>query len=226
MSRGRVGVFGSGGHARVVADCAIASGLTVEAFYDDDEAVHEQKLMGSPGISIVGGRELAAESGSDNGVLIAIGGNRVRSEIYSWFDERGVEFETVIHPSAVVGSNVEIGAGTVVVAGAVINTGTSIGRHVIVNTSASIDHDCTIRDFVHVSPGAHLAGNVTVGEGAHIATGASVIPGITIGAWSVVGAGAVVMRDVPEDVTLIATPPRVHKRSPGNDQSSGDTTDA
>ena len=212
MSDGHVGIFGASGHARVAADCAIASGLTVDAFYDDDEAIHGQTLPGSQGIQIMGGRELAVSSASDARLLIAIGGNQVRSDISDWFAEREVEFQTVVHPTAVIGSDVDIGAGTLIVAGAVINAGVSIGRHVIINTSATVDHDCEINDFVHISPGAHLAGNVKVGKGAHVAIGAIVIPGITIGAWSIVGAGAVVYRNVPAGVKVIGLPPRVLKK--------------
>ena len=196
----------------MAADCAISSGLTVDAFYDDDATVHGKTLLGSSGVPIIGGRDLAISSASDVHLLIAIGGNRVRSDISRWFAERGLGFEAVIHTASVIGSDVEIGVGTLIVAGVVINAGASVGAHVIVNTSATIDHDCEIGDYVHISPGAHLAGDVNVGEGAHIATGASVVPGISIGAWSVVGAGAVVMRDVPEGVTVVASPPRVLKR--------------
>lgn len=213
MSDGHIGVFGASGHARVLADCAIAAGLVVDAFYDDDAAVHGRELLGSIAIPVKGGRDMAVRSVSDGGMLIGIGENRIRSDISKWFAERGVGFARVIHPSAVVGLDVEIGDGTLVVAGAVINTGASIGEHVIVNTSAIIDHDCEIGDFVHISPGAHLAGNVKVGEGVHIGTGASIIPGATIGAWAVVGAGATVYRDVPEGVTVVGVPPRVLKNT-------------
>ena len=190
MSNGHVGIFGASGHARVAADCAIASGLIVAAFYDDDEAIHGQTRMGSPGIQIVGGREAAASSASDARLLIAIGENQVRSNISDWFTDRGVEFQTVVHPAAVIGSEVNIGAGTLIVAGVIVNTGASIGNHVIINTSASVDHDCQIGDFVHISPGAHLAGEVKAGEGAHIGMGGHCHPGshhrcvVSRGSWS------------------------------------------
>jgi len=38
-----------------------------------------------------------------------------------------------------------------------------------------------------------------------------VLPGINIGKKSVVGAGAVVTRDVPDDVTVIGIPAKIHK---------------
>lgn len=211
MSNGHIGIFGTGGHARVAADCAIAAGLMVDAFYDDDEAVHGQMRFGSPGIIIRGGRDDAVSLGSGSGLLVAIGDNHVRSDISRWLAERGVEFETVVHPATVIGSYVDIGAGSILVAGVVINTGARIGDHVIVNTSASIDHDCKIGDYVHISPGVHLAGDVKVGEGAHIGIGASVTPGITIGAWSVVGAGAVVYKEIPEGVTVVGLRQKIRK---------------
>lgn len=81
MSTVQIGIVGASGHARVAADCALASGFTVTSFYDDDEVIHGQARLGSPGIPIVGGRELAVSAACDSKLLIAIGGNKVRSDI-------------------------------------------------------------------------------------------------------------------------------------------------
>ena len=87
--------------------------------------------------------------------LIGVGDNQTRKKIAQTYP---LNYATLIHPSVVIGSNVEIGKGTVVMAGAVINSGSRIGKHCIINTGATVDHDCVIHDFVHISPGAHLGG--------------------------------------------------------------------
>jgi acetyltransferase EpsM len=202
----RIIIFGAGGHGRVAADCAMASGLAVAAFLDDNVAAHGQVRLG---IRVVGGRSEAVDLLESHSALVAIGDNATRAGVAAWLKEHGGSFETVCHPAATVGRDVAIGAGSLVVAGAVVNTGTKIGLHVIVNTLASVDHDCTVSDFAHISPGAHLASGVTVGTGAHIGTGVSVIPGVKIGEWSVVGAGAAVVRDVPAGVVVAGVPARV-----------------
>lgn len=58
------------------------------------------------------------------------------------------------------------------------------------------------------SPNAALAGDVKVGEGTHIGIGAQVIQGITIGKWCTIGAGAVIIKDVPDGVTVVGNPGR------------------
>ncbi len=63
----------------------------------------------------------------------------------------------VMHPAAAVGSDVEIGEGTVVMAGCVTNSGARVGRNVIVNTGATIEHDCEIADAVDIGPGRTCA---------------------------------------------------------------------
>ena len=63
----------------------------------------------------------------------------------------------VMHPAAAVGSDVEIGEGTVVMAGCVTNSGARVGRNEIVNTGATIEHDCEIADAVDIGPGRTCA---------------------------------------------------------------------
>jgi len=46
----------------------------------------------------------------------------------------GLEPASVIHPSALLGTDVEIGAGTLLAPGVIVNTGARIGEDVILNT--------------------------------------------------------------------------------------------
>ncbi len=71
-------------------------------------------------------------------------------------------FTNAIHPSAVIGKNVTIGDGTLVMANAVINPDTIVGSHCIINTKSSVDHDCRIGDYVTVSPGATTFQSVNI----------------------------------------------------------------
>ena len=79
-------------------------------------------------------------------------------------ENNGVNLPVLIHPSAIIGEQVEMADGTVIMAGVIINSCTKIGRGCIINTASTIDHDNIIEDYVHISPGVHLAGNVRVGK--------------------------------------------------------------
>lgn len=203
-------ILGAGGHAKVLVEALLADGAHIAGILDADPARVGDTVLGVPVIGVDG---LAGEYPVETVRLVngvgSIGVPNLRRAIFDRFSGRGFAFATVVHPSAVVASDAELGEGAQVMAGAVLQPGCRIGRNVIVNTRVSVDHDCTIGDHTHLAPGVTLSGGVTVEAGCHVGTGAVVIQGVTIGAGSVVGAGAVVTKDVAAGVTVVGVPAKV-----------------
>ena len=201
---------GASGHAKVIIDMVRKAGqYRIIGLFDDNE---ERRGTFFQGIEILGKLDLL-DTMEPKRALIAIGSNDARLRIANHLSSVGYSFPVCLHPSAVIGEDVIIGEGTVVMANAVINPGSRIGKHCIINTAATVDHDNTIEDFVHLSPGCHLAGNVTVCLGAHCGTGVSAIPGTRIGRQTIVGAGAVVVNDIPDGCTAVGVPAKVIKKN-------------
>jgi UDP-perosamine 4-acetyltransferase len=202
-------ILGAGGHAKVAIEALLRASIPVLGITDPDASLLGRTVLGIP---VVGGDDEVLRHRPDHVFLVnglgSVGPAARRRELFERFRRAGYGFARVIHPSAIVASDVVVGEGAQVMAGAVIQPGTRIGCNAIVNTRASVDHDCEIGDHAHIAPGAVLSGSVRVGEGAHVGTGASVIQGIRIGAGSVVGAGAAVVRDVPERATVLGVPAR------------------
>ena len=199
-------IIGAGGHGQVVLDCARAVGFEIDGFLDDNEELIGKVING---IEVIGKVELAKTL--EGFFLVAVGDNSKRKAIVEKLNFGKEKFARVIHPSAVIGSDVEIGEGSMIIGGVVINTNTKIGKHVILNTSSSIDHHNEIGDFVHIAPGTHTGGNVYVGEGAFVGIGVSIIPHIGTGKWSTIGAGSVIIEDVPDYATVVGNPGRIIK---------------
>lgn len=192
-------LYGASGHAKVILDAIRVSGTDIRGVYDDD--INKIDFQGFKVIHKL-------SDISDPTWIISIGDNYLRKEIAK---RLAVIYASVIHPSAVMAEDVELGAGTVVMAGAIINTSTEIGKHGIVNTSASVDHDCRIGDFVHISPNATLCGNISIGDGTHVGAGATIIPNLAIGKNVVIGAGTVVIDHISDNCTVVGNPGRVIK---------------
>lgn len=192
-------IFGVGGHSKVIIDTAIRSGYSHLALYDDNPLIHRTVYYGFR----VQGRIPDVVNGA---AVIAIGNNRVRQKISSHV--KGVTWQALVHPGAIVAKDVEIGEGSVIFAGAVVQPGAKIGKHCIINTGACIDHDSVLGDFVHIAPNCALAGGVSVGEGTLVGIGASVILNTTIGKWTTIGAGAVVIHNQPDFCTSVGSPAR------------------
>ncbi len=206
--RKRVFVYGSGGHAKVVADILIRGGTEVVAILDDDESRVGIHILDCPVVRADVALDMLCNQGVEGGI-IAIGDNRIREEKAELIRHKGYRLESAVHPSAVIASDVQLGEGTVVMAGAVVNPGSTIGENCILNTGCTVDHDCSIGPHVHLSPGVHLGGCVTIGERTHIGIGASVLNNLTIGANTIVGGGAAVIRDLPDGVTAVGVPAKI-----------------
>jgi sugar O-acyltransferase (sialic acid O-acetyltransferase NeuD family) len=197
-------ILGAGGHGKVVADAAEFSEQWGNIAFLDDKFERDTKHAQWDIIGRM--QDLALYAGEYDGIVIAIGDASARMKWMSQVHALGFSLATIIHPRAVISTNVNLGEGSVVMANAVINYGVKIGAACIINTAATVDHECQLAAGVHICPGTHLAGNVSVGECSWVGIGASVIQGITIGRHVMVGAGATVINNINDDLTVIGTP--------------------
>ncbi|MDR3616093.1 MAG: acetyltransferase [Candidatus Obscuribacterales bacterium] len=194
-------VFGSGGHAKVVINAIECQNkFQIQALVDPFSA-----LQTLADYSVL--RDHASLAPTN--FVVAIGDNTIRKKLYASLVLDGWTPQAVIHPSAIIARDVEIGAGTVIFAGAIINPASVVGENAIINTAATVDHDGDIGSHCHIAPGCHLAGNVMVAEGAFLGIGARIIPKVKIGSWSVTGAGSVVIKDVEAHTTVVGVPAKL-----------------
>jgi UDP-perosamine 4-acetyltransferase len=200
-------VLGAGGHAKVVIAALKAAGVEIIGVTDPDSKTHGRRVLG---VKVLGGDEVAMKRKPDQVVLVnGVGSTRPspqRRDTFERFKRAGFTFRAVIHPSAVIGPEVEIGEGAQVMAGAVVQPGCRIGHDAIINTRASVDHDCVVGDHAHVAPGVVLGGGVLVGDGAHVGAGATVIQCANIGDGALIAAGATVVADVAAGSSVAGTP--------------------
>ena len=123
--------------------------------------------------------------------------------------DAGLEpWATVIHPQAVVSPEAQVCEGAYVGPCAVVNMGAVVGRHCIVNSGAVVEHDVLLGDFVNVNPGAVIGGGAHIGAGTVLGLGSRVRDHVRVGQGVTVAMGAVVVRDVPDGVTVMGCPAR------------------
>jgi len=145
------------------------------------------------------------------GGIISIGDNWVRYYISSQIKKEIPDFNFVnaIHPSVVIGDNVQLGEGVVMMAGCIINPKSKIGDFTFFATGAQVDHDCNIKNYSSISAGSITGGYVTLGEFSAITLGVTVVDRLKIGKNTVIGAGSLVIKDLPDNVLVYGNPCKV-----------------
>lgn len=143
-----------------------------------------------------------------HGFILAIGDPQTRSLIDRKFTDAGWSPVSVVHPTATLGSQCELGEGNIICAGAQISTNTQFGRHVHVNPNTTIGHDSVLEDFVSINPGAVISGEVTIQRNTLVGAASVVLEGLHIGISSIIGASACVVKNVEAGSTVIGVPAR------------------
>lgn len=196
----RLVIIGAGGHGKVIADIALKNGYTKICFVDDNVI---GDVIGLPVIGKISDVESLNDGKTD--FVIGIGNNAVRKTIAEMYN---VNWVSIVHPSAQIAWNTEIGKGTVVMANAVVNVCATIGKHCIVNSGAVVEHDNVIEDYVHISPNAALGGTVCVGSLTHVGIGATIKNNTGVCSDCTIGAGAVVVKNIKEPGIYVGVPIR------------------
>ena len=127
----------------------------------------------------------------------------------------GVYLETREHGCIVLGENVRLNQGTVLVAYDRVEIGadTLIGEYV------------SVRDANHgIEPGQpirqqpHAARAIRIGEDVWIGRGVCILAGVSVGSGAVIGANSVVTSDIPAGAIAAGVPARVlRSRSPAGE---------
>jgi sugar O-acyltransferase (sialic acid O-acetyltransferase NeuD family) len=192
-------VLGAGGHARAVADLAVACAWSIAGFLGARGA---QTTAGVVGIDDDLAR-LFVERRFDDAV-VGVGNTALarRAELFARLREYAVSTPTLVHPSAVVSPSATIGPGSVLFPHVVIGADVCVGENAVIYSGSVVEHGCRIGDHAFLAPGAILCGDACVEVGAFVGAGAVVVPGVVIGKDAVVSAAARVTHDVAAGTKL------------------------
>lgn len=213
-------VIGASGHGSVVLDCIEQEGkYNVIGFVDS----FKKKGRKQNGYEILGSEydlPYLIEKFNIFGGIVAIGDNWTRNLVVKKVQNILPEFNfiTTIHPNSIIGKDVTIGKGTVIVPGVIVNANSIIANHCILNTNSSLGHDGFMSDFSSLASGVCTGGNFTLGVYSAISLGSNVIENITVGEHTVVGAGSLVIKDIQNYSIAHGAPAKITRTRTAGEQ--------
>ncbi len=214
LARDQAVIIGTGGHAQMLwsvnQELGVA-GHQVIGWLEAPDYTGPETLMDLPVWIQTQNQIDVLRTQGCTGFLFGIGSVQAdpkRWDIYTRLCHTGMNPLTLKHPSAMVSSDAQIGAGVFIGANAVIQPFSEIGDACIVNTGAIIEHHVLLEHNVHAAPGSILCGQVRVGANSLIGAGSVVIQGLEIGEAVTIGAGATVVRSVASQQKVLGNPAR------------------
>ncbi len=193
-------IWGSKGHAKVLADTLMLLGNRVSAIFD----MNPQATSAISGVPIFYGfqgfekwKQQATSSLAQYFGLVAIGGARGndRLQIQQFLESQEIALPALVHPTASVATSSRVLPGAQILAGAIVSSDCTIGRVCIINNRGGVDHDCIIGDGCHIAPGATLCGEIELKQNVMI------------------GAGSVVTKSLPANVVAFGNPAKVIRKT-------------
>ncbi len=217
--RKRVVIIGGGSMLAITIDILEKQGLyTIVGIIDSRREIGSEVY----GYKVIGRQEEIVQlliKYNIEGGIITIGTNYYRHILkesiekylkeYGWIED--FEWINAIHPSCVIGSNVELGKGCLFMANTVINSESKIGNFVHMYTGAIIEHNNEFNDYSSISAKSSTGGFVKVSKFAAICMGCTLFDRVTIGYNSVVGSGSLVTKNVTIHCLVYGTPAKFIK---------------
>tara|TARA_R110001583_G_scaffold118216_3_gene269488 strand:+ start:67754 stop:68506 length:753 start_codon:yes stop_codon:yes gene_type:complete len=207
-------IFGASGHGSVVLDC-----LEKEGKYNVIGFIDSYKKKGSRinGYQVLGSEfdlPYLINRFNITGGLVAIGDNWIRKLIVDRIIKiiPNFNFVNTIHPKAILGKDVLLGCGNVLMPGAIINANSVIHDFCIINTNSSLGHDGIMESYSSLAPSVCSGGNLFLGQFTAVSLGVNIINGIEIGKHSVIGAGSLVVENFGDNIVAYGSPAKVIRK--------------
>ena len=169
MSKEKLLLVGAGGFGRMVAEQAMLQYNC--AFVDDGQPVGDEIC----GIPVIGGVDDLPELRKEYGLLVVgIGNNRFRAQVYEKAKAIGYAFPNIIAPNAYISPYAKLGCGCVVLQNACVQNGTSVGNGVLLNAGTEAHCDAAVGDYTLIYTNSVVRTGATVGNFSRIGSNVTV----------------------------------------------------
>ena len=167
--RDKLLLVGAGGLGRVTLEHV---SLAFDCAFVDDGYQIGTEICGVPVVGAI--QDLAHLREEYTDLVVTIGDNRLREQIYRQAEALGFAFPNVVARSAYVSPFARLGWGCILLNNAVVQNGAQIGNGVVLTTGVEAHHDCTISDFALVYTNSVVRTGAKIGERAKIGSTATV----------------------------------------------------
>ena len=181
MSKEKLLLVGAGGFGRMVAEQAM---LQYDCVFVDDGQTVGTEICGIPVVGKIS--DLPKLHTNYKLLVVGIGNNKFRTQVYEKAKSFGYTFPNIIAPSAYISPYAKLGRGCVILQNACIQNGAVVGNGVLLNAGTEVHCDANVGDYALiytnsvVRTGAAVGSYVRIGSNCTICNNAIVPDGADI----------------------------------------------
>lgn len=200
-------IIGAGGMGRSVYSIALGclgydEEYVIKGFIDDDLSSMKGFYNYPPILATINDYII-----EENDVFICSIGNTIhKRSICEKMKSKGAIFISLIHKSAILRQNAQVGAGCIIAEYASLGSDAIVGENTLVQSFATVAHDCVIGDYVRIDTHCTCVGGVIVKDNVTIHTGAIINHNVVIEECAHIGAGSFVIKRVKTGTTVFGNP--------------------
>ena len=147
------------------------------AFVDDGQAVGTEIC----GIPVVGGiADLPVLRKDFDLLVVGIGNNQFRAQVYEKANSLGYMFPNIIAPSAYISPYAKIGCGCVIFQNACVQNGAVVGNGVLLNVGTEVHCDATVGDYALIYTNSVIRTRAAVGGYVRIGSNCTICNNATV----------------------------------------------
>lgn len=146
------------------------------------------------------------EPENDDVFICALGDAHWKKYYAEIIMNKGGKFINIIHNTASIGRNTQIGLGCIITDNVGISCDITIGDFVTFQSYTIIGHDARIGNYCHLGCRSFMGGYSVLGDTTTIQTNSIILPHVKVGNDCTVGAGSVVIKKVKDNTTVFGNP--------------------
>ncbi|MDR0506973.1 MAG: acetyltransferase [Dysgonamonadaceae bacterium] len=203
-------IIGAGGMGREVYNLAVQcdgykNDYIIKGFLDDN--IHSLDGLGDYYPPVLSSVENYTIEKNDFFVC-SIGNVLIKKKCTEIIKNKGGNFISLVHPTALINPTAKIGSGCLVFPYAQIGSLATVGNFALIQSFSGIGHDVSIGDYARIDIYVLCIGGVKIGNCVTIHTGAILNHRTVVEDYATIGATSFVIRRVKEGVTVFGNPAR------------------
>ncbi|MBD8348144.1 NeuD/PglB/VioB family sugar acetyltransferase [Dysgonomonas sp. HGC4] len=138
----------------------------------------------------------------------ALGDNKAREKYIKIIKDKGGEFLSLVHPTAIIHPDAKIGKGASIGQYCTISSNVEIGDFSFIFSYTTLGHDVIVGENCTIEGYTFMGGYSQAADNATLHTRSTILPHKKVGEGSTVGAGSIVIRNVKPGTTVFGNPAR------------------